>query len=102
MVCRFSRQEVRCLWREISLLRRFCGDEFSVRAENGDFAAEPREGSTLLGQYGLPIRTSWPYSHLLYEHPKDGIERNIPGRQVSVPDFRASDLCSLPEVQMWS
>ena len=79
------------------LPRRFFGS-----GQKGDFAAEPPEGSVLLGQDGLPIRTSWLDTHLFYEHPEDGIERNIPGRQVSVPDFRASDLCSLPEVQMWS
>ena len=58
------------------------------------------EGSALLGQDGLPFGTSWPYSHLFYEHPEDSVERNIPGRQMGIADFSASYLRSLLEMQM--
>ena len=46
-------------------------------------------------QNGVPVRTSWPDIHLFYKHSEDGVERNIPGRQMGIADFSASDLCSL-------
>ena len=54
-----------------------------------------KRSGMILTESDIPIRTSWPYPHLFYEHPEEGIERNCSCRQMSVTDFSASDLRSL-------
>ena len=59
-----------------------------------------REVSISSGQYGIPVWSSRPHSHFLYEYLENRPERNIAGRQMGVSDFSATDLCSLLQMQV--
>ena len=64
-------------------------------AENGKFVADPHEGSALLSEYRIPVRSPWLYSHFLYENTEYSIQSNVSCREMSAADLSASDLCSL-------
>ena len=83
---------------KIEALRRFNGDEFcGVGLKLRVFT--PIHGKPAqLHQNRFPVGALWSDIHLFYEHPEDGIKRNIPGRQMGVADFSTSNLCPLLQV----